>query len=39
MWIISRDRTDVMDLALSGRTAEIESVEQDFEGRIHLPRS
>ena len=31
-----RGRTDVMDIALSGRTAEIESIEQDIEGRIYL---
>ncbi len=28
--------TDVMDVALAGKTAEIESIEQDFEGKIHL---
>ena len=28
--------TDVMDVALAGKMAEIESINQDFEGRIHL---
>jgi hypothetical protein len=27
---------DVFDLALAGRTATVESIEQDYEGRIHL---
>ena len=27
---------DVMDLALRGKTATIESIEQDYEGRAHL---
>jgi hydrogenase maturation protease len=34
--ISPRGRADVMDLALAGRTAVIESVEQDAEQRIHL---
>ncbi|GAA2722254.1 MULTISPECIES: hydrogenase maturation protease [Streptomyces] len=29
-------RTDVLDLALTGRTAEVEAVEEDMEGRVHL---
>jgi hypothetical protein len=29
-------RADVMDLALAGRAATVESVEQDFEGRVFL---
>jgi hypothetical protein len=29
-------RADIMDLALAGRSAVIESIEQDFEGRIYL---
>jgi hypothetical protein len=29
-------RADVMDLALEGKTAVIESIEQDFEGRVYL---
>jgi hypothetical protein len=29
-------RADILDLALAGRTATVESVEQDFEGRIYL---
>jgi hydrogenase maturation protease len=27
---------DIMDIALTGKTAVIESIEQDYEGRIHL---
>ena len=27
---------DVMDIALAGKTAVIESIEQDYEGKIHL---
>ncbi len=27
---------DIMDVALNGRTAVIESIEQDYEGRFHL---
>lgn len=27
---------DIFDMALAGRAATIESIEQDFEGRIHL---
>lgn len=27
---------DVLDLALSGQTATIESMEQDYEGKVHL---
>ncbi len=29
-------RADILDLALEGRTATIESIEQDFEGRVYL---
>lgn len=29
-------RADIMDLALAGRTAVVEAVEQDAEGRVHL---
>ena len=29
-------RADVMDLALEGKTAVVESIEQDFEDRIYL---
>lgn len=28
--------SDIFDLALAGKTAEIESIEQDYEGRTHL---
>jgi hypothetical protein len=31
-----RGRADILDLALAGRTATIESIEQDYEGRIYL---
>ena len=31
-----KSRADIMDMALEGRLAEIEAIEQDFEGRIHL---
>jgi hydrogenase maturation protease len=29
-------RADIFDLALTGRTAEIDSIEEDLEGRIHV---
>jgi hypothetical protein len=29
-------RADIFDLALAGKTAIVESIEQDFEGRIYL---
>ena len=31
-----RGSADVMDLALTGRTAEIDAVEEDLEGRVHV---
>ena len=31
-----RGRADIMDLALAGKTATVESIEQDFEGRVYL---
>jgi hypothetical protein len=31
-----RGRADIFDLALAGKTATIESIEQDFENKIHL---
>jgi hypothetical protein len=31
-----RGRADIMDLALAGKAATIEAIEQDFEGRIYL---
>jgi hypothetical protein len=31
-----RRNADIMDLALAGMTASIESIEQDFEGRVYL---
>lgn len=29
-------RGDIMDIALTGRTATVEAIEQDFEGRVYL---
>ncbi len=29
-------RADIMDLVLAGKTATIESIEQDYEGRVYL---
>jgi hypothetical protein len=29
-------RADILDLALAGKTATVESLEQDFEGRVYL---
>ncbi len=29
-------RADILDIALRGRTATIEAIEQDFEGRVYL---
>jgi hypothetical protein len=29
-------RADILDLALAGKTATIEAIEQDFEGRVYL---
>jgi hypothetical protein len=31
-----RSRADILDIALAGRAATVESVEQDFEGRVYL---
>jgi hypothetical protein len=31
-----RDGGDIFDLALAGRAATVEAIEQDYEGRIHL---
>ncbi len=31
-----RGRADILDLALAGRTATIEAIEQDYEGRAYL---
>jgi hypothetical protein len=31
-----RGRADIFDLALDGKTATIDSIEQDYEGRAHL---
>jgi hypothetical protein len=29
-------RADILDLALAGRTATIEAIEQDYDGRVYL---
>jgi hypothetical protein len=29
-------RSDILDLALAGRAATVEAIEQDFEGRVYL---
>lgn len=29
-------RADIMDLALAGRTATVDGIEQDYEGRVYL---
>ncbi len=31
-----RGRADVMDLALAGKIASVEAIEQDFDGRVYL---
>ena len=31
-----RGRADILDLALAGMTATVDSIEQDYEGRIYL---
>ena len=31
-----RTRADVFDLALTGKTAIVEAIEEDYEGRVHL---
>jgi hypothetical protein len=31
-----RGRADIFDLALDGKTATIEAIEQDYEGRVYL---
>jgi hypothetical protein len=31
-----RGRADIMDLVLAGKTATVEAIEQDFEGRVYL---
>ena len=31
-----RRRADILDLVLDGKIATVESIEQDFEGRLHL---
>ena len=31
-----RGRADIMDLALDGKTATVEAIEQDFEDRVYL---
>ena len=36
VWIRPKARADVIDLALAGKCATIEAVEEDAEGRVHL---
>jgi hypothetical protein len=31
-----RGRADILDLALAGKAATVESIEQDFDGRVYL---
>jgi len=31
-----RGRADILDLALAGKTATVEAIEQDFEGRVYI---
>src|SRR5262245_6518509 len=31
-----RGRADIFDLALAGRTATVDSIEQDYDGRVYL---
>jgi hypothetical protein len=31
-----RGRADILDLALAGKTATVESIEQDLDGRVYL---
>jgi len=31
-----RGRADILDLALAGKTAAVEAIEQDFDGRVYL---
>jgi hypothetical protein len=31
-----RGRSDIMDMALAGKVATIEAIEQDFENRVHV---
>lgn len=31
-----RGRADILDLALAGKTATVEAIEQDYEGRVYL---
>jgi hypothetical protein len=31
-----RGRADILDLALSGKTATVDAIEQDYDGRVYL---
>jgi len=31
-----RGRSDIFDIALTGKTATVDAIEQDFEGRVYL---
>jgi hypothetical protein len=34
--LLPRGRADIMDLVLAGKTATVESIEQDYDGRAYL---
>lgn len=34
--LLPHGRADIMDLALAGKTATVEAIEQDFEDRVYL---
>jgi hypothetical protein len=34
--LLPRGRADILDLALAGKSATVEAIEQDFEGRVYL---
>jgi hypothetical protein len=34
--LVPRGRADILDLALAGKTATVDSIEQDFEGQVYL---
>lgn len=36
VWLRPSRKADIFDLALAGRVAEVDGVEEDFEGRVHV---
>jgi hypothetical protein len=36
VWLRPRGRADILDLALAGKAATVEAIEQDFDGRVYL---